>query len=244
MHQYDPSVRHLVSWLAQVKNGVVSWSASKDKKYIYIYIFISVDVFQLIQTVTALDPDEPLGGQHFYYSLAPEAANNPNFTLRDNQGKRPVQIFRHVVLLQWDIKIFNLICTPREPDYLRQPFPHLFDRFQITRRGSWRVVEAGHSRTSLSSTCPSSSPTASSQSKPARARWPYACAAATRRAMSWRATPKPTASLPASAEEPSLPSSPVSSSYWVSYDLLPQCCAERSQWPFVMKWNIIWYSVS
>lgn len=45
-----------------------------------------VNVLQLIQTVTAVDPDEPLGGQHFYYSLAPEAANNPNFTLRDNQG--------------------------------------------------------------------------------------------------------------------------------------------------------------
>lgn len=47
----------------------------------------SVGVIQLIQTVTAVDPDEPLGGQHFYYSLAPEAANNPNFTLRDNQGR-------------------------------------------------------------------------------------------------------------------------------------------------------------
>lgn len=41
---------------------------------------------QLIQMVTAVDVDEPQGGQHFYYSLAPEAANNPNFTLRDNQG--------------------------------------------------------------------------------------------------------------------------------------------------------------
>ncbi|KAJ3611267.1 hypothetical protein NHX12_021283 [Muraenolepis orangiensis] len=40
---------------------------------------------QLIQTVTASDPDEPPGGQRFYFSLAPEAANNPNFTLRDNQ---------------------------------------------------------------------------------------------------------------------------------------------------------------
>lgn len=49
-------------------------------------------VFQLIQTVTAADPDEPLGGQHFYYSLAPEAANNPNFTLRDNQGKQSVPL--------------------------------------------------------------------------------------------------------------------------------------------------------
>uniref|UniRef100_A0A672GWT7 Cadherin 20 n=1 Tax=Salarias fasciatus TaxID=181472 RepID=A0A672GWT7_SALFA len=40
----------------------------------------------VIQTVTAVDPDEPRGGQHFSYSLAPEAVNNPNFTLRDNQG--------------------------------------------------------------------------------------------------------------------------------------------------------------
>lgn len=49
-------------------------------------------VFQLIQTVTAADPDEPLGGQRFSYSLAPEAANNPNFTLRDNQGKQSVTL--------------------------------------------------------------------------------------------------------------------------------------------------------
>ncbi|NXV84765.1 CAD20 protein, partial [Calonectris borealis] len=41
---------------------------------------------QLIQTVSAIDRDDPQEGQHFYYSLAPEAANNPNFTLRDNQG--------------------------------------------------------------------------------------------------------------------------------------------------------------
>lgn len=50
---------------------------------------LCVGVIQLIQTVTAVDPDEPMGGQHFYYSLAPEAANNPNFTLRDNQGGFP-----------------------------------------------------------------------------------------------------------------------------------------------------------
>ncbi|XP_053322082.1 cadherin-20 [Spea bombifrons] len=40
---------------------------------------------QLIQTVSAIDQDDPQEGQHIYYSLAPEAANNPNFTLRDNQ---------------------------------------------------------------------------------------------------------------------------------------------------------------
>lgn len=41
---------------------------------------------QLIQTVSAVDHDDPHTGQHFYYKLAPEAANNPNFTVRDNQG--------------------------------------------------------------------------------------------------------------------------------------------------------------
>lgn len=54
-----------------------------------------MSVIQLIQTVTAVDPDEPLGGQHFYYSLAPEAVNNPNFTLKDNQGTRSVTVLCH-----------------------------------------------------------------------------------------------------------------------------------------------------
>uniref|UniRef100_A0A8C5Q8R1 Cadherin-20 n=1 Tax=Leptobrachium leishanense TaxID=445787 RepID=A0A8C5Q8R1_9ANUR len=40
---------------------------------------------QLIQTVSAIDQDDPQEGKHIHYSLAPEAANNPNFTLRDNQ---------------------------------------------------------------------------------------------------------------------------------------------------------------
>ncbi|XP_024861261.1 cadherin-20-like isoform X2 [Kryptolebias marmoratus] len=53
--------------------------------YLETYVCENAKAGQLIQTVTAADPDEPLGGQHFYYSLAPEAANNPNFTLRDNQ---------------------------------------------------------------------------------------------------------------------------------------------------------------
>uniref|UniRef100_A0A8C7SGN2 Cadherin domain-containing protein n=1 Tax=Oncorhynchus mykiss TaxID=8022 RepID=A0A8C7SGN2_ONCMY len=53
--------------------------------YFEAFVCESAKAGQLIQTVTAIDPDDPLGGQHFYYSLAPEAANNPNFTLRDNQ---------------------------------------------------------------------------------------------------------------------------------------------------------------
>ncbi|KAM9307583.1 cadherin-20 [Gastrophryne carolinensis] len=40
---------------------------------------------QLIQTVSAIDHDDPQDGQHISYRLTPEGANNPNFTLRDNQ---------------------------------------------------------------------------------------------------------------------------------------------------------------
>ncbi|KAM9416467.1 cadherin-20-like isoform 2-T4 [Salvelinus alpinus] len=61
-------------------------------QYFEAFVCESAKAGQLIQTVTAIDPDDPLGGQHFYYSLAPEAANNPNFTLRDNQDRElPVQ---------------------------------------------------------------------------------------------------------------------------------------------------------
>ncbi|XP_055514375.1 cadherin-20-like isoform X2 [Leucoraja erinacea] len=49
------------------------------------YICENAKPGQLIQVVSAVDPDNPQGGHHFYYSLVPEAANNPNFTVRDNQ---------------------------------------------------------------------------------------------------------------------------------------------------------------
>ncbi|KAM4534371.1 cadherin-6-like [Odontesthes bonariensis] len=40
---------------------------------------------QRIQTVSATDPDEPLGGHRFIFSLAPEAAGKANFSVRDNK---------------------------------------------------------------------------------------------------------------------------------------------------------------
>ncbi|GCC33549.1 hypothetical protein chiPu_0012019 [Chiloscyllium punctatum] len=49
------------------------------------YICENAKPGQLIQMVSAVDLDNPQGGHHFYYSLAPEAASNPNFTVRDNQ---------------------------------------------------------------------------------------------------------------------------------------------------------------
>uniref|UniRef100_A0A669BXE3 Cadherin 7 n=1 Tax=Oreochromis niloticus TaxID=8128 RepID=A0A669BXE3_ORENI len=40
---------------------------------------------QVIQTISAVDKDEPLSGHRFYFALAGPAAGNLNFTLRDNK---------------------------------------------------------------------------------------------------------------------------------------------------------------
>ncbi|XP_066580072.1 cadherin-7a [Amia ocellicauda] len=40
---------------------------------------------QVIQTISAVDKDEPPSGHRFFFALTPEAASNLNFTLRDNK---------------------------------------------------------------------------------------------------------------------------------------------------------------
>ncbi|KAK7881128.1 hypothetical protein WMY93_029537 [Mugilogobius chulae] len=40
---------------------------------------------ELIQLLSAVDPDEPAEGHHFYFSMVPDKHINPNFTIRDNQ---------------------------------------------------------------------------------------------------------------------------------------------------------------
>uniref|UniRef100_A0A8C4HMM3 Cadherin 7 n=1 Tax=Dicentrarchus labrax TaxID=13489 RepID=A0A8C4HMM3_DICLA len=40
---------------------------------------------QVIQTISAVDKDEPLSGHRFYFALAASVAGNLNFTLRDNK---------------------------------------------------------------------------------------------------------------------------------------------------------------
>lgn len=41
---------------------------------------------QLIETVSAVDKDEMVHRQYFHFSIAPEAVNNQNFSLKDNRG--------------------------------------------------------------------------------------------------------------------------------------------------------------
>lgn len=47
---------------------------------------------QVIQTISAVDKDEPLSGHRFYFALAAPAAGNLNFTLRDNKGVKLVYV--------------------------------------------------------------------------------------------------------------------------------------------------------
>jgi cadherin 11 type 2 (OB-cadherin) len=42
---------------------------------------------QVIQTVSAVDKDDPIQGHYFEYRLIPEMLNNPNFTIKNNGGK-------------------------------------------------------------------------------------------------------------------------------------------------------------
>ncbi|KAM9774903.1 cadherin-7 isoform 1-T2 [Syngnathus typhle] len=49
------------------------------------YICEGTQAGELIQLLSAIDPDEPSEGHHFYFSMVPGKQINPNFTIRDNQ---------------------------------------------------------------------------------------------------------------------------------------------------------------
>lgn len=42
---------------------------------------------QKIQTITAVDRDEPSGGHRFFFKLAPESSVKANFSVRDYGGE-------------------------------------------------------------------------------------------------------------------------------------------------------------
>lgn len=48
------------------------------------YASYVVVVLQLIQTISAVDTDEPLVGHKFVFSIS---ADNPNFTVVDREGR-------------------------------------------------------------------------------------------------------------------------------------------------------------
>ncbi|XP_058547903.1 cadherin-20 isoform X4 [Neofelis nebulosa] len=83
MEMNNPSQVGSVSVTIKVLD--VNDNAPEFPRFYEAFVCENAKAGQLIQTVSAVDLDDPHSGQHFYYSLAPEAANNPNFTIRDNQ---------------------------------------------------------------------------------------------------------------------------------------------------------------
>lgn len=65
---------------------------------VYFIYFVNVPflpfIAQIIQLLSAFDPDEPVEGHHFYFSMVPERSINPNFTIRDNQGRNTHVTYR------------------------------------------------------------------------------------------------------------------------------------------------------
>ncbi|TFK08827.1 3-ketoacyl-CoA thiolase, mitochondrial [Platysternon megacephalum] len=59
--------------------------APEFPKHYEIYVCENARSGQLIHTISAVDKDDSVEGHHFYFTLAREATNNSNFTVRDNQ---------------------------------------------------------------------------------------------------------------------------------------------------------------
>nr|XP_021527705.1 cadherin-20 isoform X2 [Aotus nancymaae] len=86
----------------------VNDNAPEFPRFYEAFVCENAKAGQLIQTVSAVDQDDPLNGQHFYYSLAPEAANNPNFTIRDNQDNTARILTRRSGFRQQEQSVFYL----------------------------------------------------------------------------------------------------------------------------------------
>nr|XP_033790815.1 cadherin-10 isoform X2 [Geotrypetes seraphini]XP_033790816.1 cadherin-10 isoform X2 [Geotrypetes seraphini]XP_033790817.1 cadherin-10 isoform X2 [Geotrypetes seraphini] len=69
---------------------------------------------QLIQTISAIDKDEPPGGQKFFFSLA---AVNPNFTVQDNEDNTARILTRRNGFNRHDISTYLLPVVISDNDY-------------------------------------------------------------------------------------------------------------------------------
>ncbi|XP_040334591.1 cadherin-20 isoform X2 [Herpailurus yagouaroundi] len=106
MEMNNPSQVGSVSVTIKVLD--VNDNAPEFPRFYEAFVCENAKAGQLIQTVSAVDLDDPHSGQHFYYSLAPEAANNPNFTIRDNQDNTARILTRRSGFRQQEQSVFYL----------------------------------------------------------------------------------------------------------------------------------------
>ncbi|KAM9307979.1 cadherin-10-like [Gastrophryne carolinensis] len=69
---------------------------------------------QLIQTISAVDKDEPPSGQKFFFSLA---SVNPNFTVQDNEDNTARILTRRNGFNRHEINMYNLPVVISDNDY-------------------------------------------------------------------------------------------------------------------------------
>ncbi|XP_046880267.1 cadherin-7 isoform X1 [Hypomesus transpacificus] len=82
----ETNQNHLSSWVAVfIKVLDTNDNAPRLAREYQPYICEGTQAGELIQLLSAVDPDEPSGGHHFYFSMVPDKHINPNFTIRDNQ---------------------------------------------------------------------------------------------------------------------------------------------------------------
>ncbi|XP_059507860.1 cadherin-6-like isoform X2 [Stegostoma tigrinum] len=72
---------------------------------------------QLIQTVGAVDKDSPPSGSRFFFSLAPESANNPNFTVLDNEDNTAGILTRRGGFRRQDMSTYLLPVLIADKEY-------------------------------------------------------------------------------------------------------------------------------
>lgn len=84
--RYDPAALKLKQSLitTTVMNRLPPLMAFSPALHICLSFYFPI---QVIQTVSAVDKDDPIQGHYFDYRLVPEMLNNPNFTIKNNQGQ-------------------------------------------------------------------------------------------------------------------------------------------------------------
>ncbi|NWI44105.1 CADH9 protein, partial [Picathartes gymnocephalus] len=60
--------------------------APEFASYYETFVCENAKAGQLIQTVSAIDKDQPPRGHKFFFELVPEFAVHPNFSVVDNKG--------------------------------------------------------------------------------------------------------------------------------------------------------------
>ncbi|XP_034041333.1 LOW QUALITY PROTEIN: cadherin-8 [Thalassophryne amazonica] len=63
---------------------------------------------QVIQTISAMDKDDPIQGHYFDYRLVPEMLNNPNFTIKNNQDNSISVVAKHDTFRRQKQKMYFL----------------------------------------------------------------------------------------------------------------------------------------